>query len=174
MKLVIYWDPWLLNNHPPILLLGRKCVTNCGIKPGFQMTMEDPWINGLSRSRHNELLCFRVIKNNTCSLLQVQMIQWRRKRSKIHLKSPHPKIYPSKHSGKDPTSLPTFDKRESMKHWESRSIFMSTWPKIRKDAKDLPASDDTIRVMKARLLADKMMRLWNYFHNVTHVNHNTL
>lgn len=35
---------------------------------------------------------------------------------------------------------------------------MSTWPKIRKDAEDLPASDDIIRVMKARLLADKMMR----------------
>ena len=61
--------------------------------------------------------------------------------------------------GKDPTSLSTFDKRESMKHWKSRSnIFMSTWPKIRKDAEDLPASDDITRVMKARLLADKMMR----------------
>ena len=51
---------------------------------------------------------------------------------------------------------------------------MSTWPKIKKDAEDLPASDDITRVMKARLLADKMMKEWNYFHNVTHVNCNTL
>ena len=46
-----------------------------------------------------------------------------------------------------------------MKNWKSRSnIFISTWPKIGKDAENLPVSGDIIRVMKARLLADKVVR----------------
>lgn len=46
-----------------------------------------------------------------------------------------------------------------MKNWKGRSnIFISTWPKTGKDAENLPVSDDIIRVMKARLLADKVVR----------------